>query len=139
MTLKDIISEIERIASAHPQIGEVIPDDIYALSTRKDARYGVFAWTQGQHTGDIYQDVTAWSFTLFYVDRLAAGQSNRLEVQSVGCQVLQNVARTLAQSMNVGAYTIRCFTQRFADDCAGAYMTLTVSAPNDSTCEQSFN
>ena len=139
MTLLDLIHEIEGIAKTQPQVAEIIGGDIYRLNERADALYGVFAWTQGQHTSDIMDDTTAYSFTLFYVDRTTADKSNTAEVQSVGIQVLTNILRTLiSKSVGVGLATFQPFTERFSDECAGVYCTVTLTVDNDYNCEQTF-
>lgn len=140
MTLLDIINKIEAVAISQPQVNEIVPNDVYLLNERANALYGVFAWTQGQHVLNIYNDVTAYTFNLFYIDRLTADHKNKAEVQSVGVQVLSNVLRSFADDLvNVGEARIQPFTEKFADECAGVYCTVTLSVPNDTTCEQTFN
>ena len=140
MTLLDIISKIEAVAISQPQVNEIVPNDVYALNERASALYGVFAWTQGQHVLNIYGDVTVYTFNLFYIDRLTADQKNKTEVQSVGIQVLSNVLRSFEDDrVAVGEARFQTFTEKFADECAGVYCTVTLSVPNDTNCEQNFN
>lgn len=139
MTLLDLIHKIEETAKSQPQVGEVIGGDIYRLNERADALYSVFAWTQGQHTLDVMKDSTAYTFTLFYVDRLTADKSNTAEVQSVGIQVLSNILRFLmSEGVGVGLATFQPFTERFSDECAGVYCSVTLTVLNDYNCEQTF-
>ena len=138
MTLLDLIKKIEDVAVVQPQVKEVIPSDVYKLNERADALYGVFAWTQGQHVMNVYEGMTAYTFNLFYIDRLTADQKNKTEIQSVGLQVLGNILRTFAPLMGVSTARFQPFTERFADECAGVYCTVTLTVPDDTSCEQLF-
>ena len=101
--------------------------------------YGVFAWTQGQHVMNVYEGTTAYTFNLFYVDRLTADEKNKTEIQSVGLQVLGNILRSFTDYIGVSDARFQPFTQRFADECAGVYCTVTLTVPDDTNCEQIFN
>ena len=139
MTLLDLIKKIEDVAVTQPQVKEVIPSDVYKLNERADALYGVFAWTQGQHVKNIYEGTTAYTFNLFYIDRLTANQKNKAEIQSVGLQVLGNILLSLSTYIGVSEARFQPFTERFADECAGVYCTVTLLVPDDVSCEQLFN
>ena len=138
MTLLDLIKKLEDVAISQPQVNEIVPNDVYQLNERAAVMYGVFAWTQGQHVKDIYNGTTAYTFNLFYVDRLTADQKNKTEIQSVGLQVLGNILRTFAPLMGVSTARFQPFTERFADECAGVYCTVTLTVPDDTNCEQLF-
>ena len=138
MTLLDLIKKIEDVAVTQPQVKEVIPSDVYKLNERADALYGVFAWTQGQHVMNVYEGMTAYTFNLFYIDRLTADQKNKTEIQSVGLQVLGNILRTLMSYIDVSEARFQPFTERFADECAGVYCTVTLTVSDDTSCEQLF-
>ena len=138
MTLLDLIKKIEDVAVTQPQVKEIVPSDVYKLNERADALYGVFAWTQGQHVMNVYEGTTAYTFNLFYIDRLTADQKNKNEIQSVGLQVLGNILRTLMSYMDVSEARFQPFTERFADECAGVYCTVTLTVPDDTSCEQLF-
>lgn len=138
MTLLDLIKKIEDVAVTQPQVKEIVPSDVYKLNERADALYGVFAWTQGQHVMNVYEGMTAYTFNLFYIDRLTADQKNKTEIQSVGLQVLGNILRTLMSYIGVSEARFQPFTERFADECAGVYCTVTLTVPDDTSCEQLF-
>ena len=50
MTLQDTIRAIELVASGQPSVNMLVRSDIFRLNAAPDARYGVFAWLQNQHT-----------------------------------------------------------------------------------------
>lgn len=139
MTLQDTILAIEKVAANQPDVHMIVENDIFRLNSYADAKYGVFAWTQGQHTASATSGLISYTFTFFYVDRLTADKSNQIEVQSVGIQTLDNIIKHLyALEMYAGSYTFQTFNQRFLDECAGVFTNVTLEVPAGSTCPDTF-
>ena len=140
MTLSEVIRVIEITASKQPAVNMIVENDIFRLNEAPDARYGVFAWLQGQHTGAVGDSLIRFRFTLFYADRLTADMANQVEVQSTGVEVLTNILRELdRQGVTVAdQYTFRTFNQRFHDDCAGVFCDVTFAVPVGSVCGEGF-
>ena len=140
MTLKEAIKVIEEVASRQPSINMIVENDVFRLNAKADARYGVFAWLQGQHSTSIESNTLSLQFTFFYVDRLTEDKSNQLEIQSVGIQTLDNILRKLDDlGMWVSNnYTFQAFNQRFLDECAGIFSNVTIDIPISSVCPESF-
>lgn len=137
MTLAQVISAMKAAALAQPAVTMVVDNDIFRLNARPAATYGVFAYTQGQHSGTADGSLHRFAFTLFYVDRLTEDDGNEIEVQSVGISVLENIIRTLAdEGIFAEDYTMQTFTQRFLDECAGAFANVTFEVPVDSLCAE---
>ena len=140
MTLVELIKTMEVVASHQPSVNMVVENDIFRLNSKSDARYGVFAFTQGQHTASIGSSLVNYAFTLFYVDRLKNDRSNQIEIQSVGIQTLDNIIRRL-DDLGISAdtgYTFQVFNQRFLDECAGVFCSVNLSVPVGSACPESF-
>ena len=140
MTLKEAIKVIEVVASQQPSVNMIVENDVFRLNAKADARYGVFAWLQGQHSTSIDSNTLSLQFTFFYVDRLTEDKSNQLEIQSVGIQTLDNILRKLDElGMWVSNnYTFQAFNQRFLDECAGVFTNVTIDIPISSVCPESF-
>lgn len=140
MTLLNVIQALEGIARRQPAVAMVVPNDVFRLSAIPDARYGVFAWTQGQHRERLAQGLLNVSLTLFYVDRLTADRHNELEIQSVGIQVLGNILRGAEAAGIYVADTVRytTFNQRFEDECAGVFCAVDLEVPVDWLCPEEF-
>ena len=140
MTLKEAIKVIEVVASQQPSVNMIVENDVFRLNAKADARYGVFAWLQGQHSASIDSNTLSLQFTFFYVDRLIEDKSNQLEIQSVGIQTLDNILRKLDDlGMWVpNNYTFQAFNQRFLDECAGVFTNVTIDIPISSVCPESF-
>lgn len=140
MTLQQVIRTVEVIASKQPAVNMIVRNDIFRLNEAPDARYGVFAWLQGQHTGSVGESLVRYSFTFFYADRLTADLGNQVEVQSTGVEVLTNILRVLDQrGISVAdRYSFRTFNERFHDECAGVFCDVTLEVPAGSLCPEGF-
>ena len=140
MTLLETIKAMEVVASKQPSIKMVVQNDVFRLNNKADARYGVFAFTQGQHTTSVDSNLITYAFTLFYVDRLKNNRSNQMEIQSVGIQTLDNIIRSLDE-MGISAenyYSFQVFNQKFVDECAGVFCNVNLSVPVGSVCPEYF-
>lgn len=140
MTLLETIRTMEVIASRQPSIKMIVENDIFRLNTRADARYGVFAFVQGEHSTAINSNEITYAFTLFYVDRLKNDRSNQIEIQSTGIQTLDNILRTLDEAGIYAetGYSFQVFNQRFVDDCAGVMCRVSLSVPLTGICSDQF-
>lgn len=141
MTLQQVIKAVEMVASQQPSVNMIVQNDIFRLNSVADARYGVFGWTQGQHSASVDSSLFTYSFTFIYVDRLMDDMSNQIEVQSVGMQTLDNILRSL-DDMNIYAgasYSFQTFNQRFVDECAGVFCNVTLQVPVSQMCSEEFD
>ena len=130
MTLKEVISTIEAVAAQQPSVNCIVRHDVFRINSLPALRYGVFAWLQNQHNGRVASGMMSYSFTFFYVDLLNEDGSNRIEVQSTGCEVMGNLLAILDEiDIAVDSYTIQPFNQRFTDECAGVFCNVTLSVP----------
>ena len=140
MTLLELIKAMEVVASKQPSVKMVVENDIFRLNALADARYGVFAFVQGQHSTLVDSNLVTYAFTLFYVDRLKNDRSNQIEIQSVGIQTLDNIIRKLDDLgiYSETSYSFQVFNQRFIDECAGVFCNVNLSVPVGSECPESF-
>ena len=139
MTLLEFIKILEGVASAQPAVNMVVQDSVLRLNDNPADRYGAFVWTQGQHSEGMGNDYRIFRFSLFYVDRLLHDRSNQTEIQSVGVEVLSNVIRTISEEFEVVTdWSIDTFTQRFTDECAGAWATVAFLVPIGGVCPEIF-
>ena len=139
MTLAQLIRLFEGIAKKQPSINMIVQNDVFRINSAPSLKYGVFAWTQGQHSGSI-NGMQAYSFSLFYVDRLLEDLSNQIEIQSVGCETMGNILRTLAEEydIEVGNYSIQPFNQRFTDECAGVFCNVSFQVLPTMVCPELY-
>ena len=141
MNLFATIDNIKDIGLSQPNVRTAVEGDIYSvMNTTKELKYGVFVITQGQHRSD--DNFNYFSFNFFYVDRLVDDlESNRLQIQSIGIQQLDNIIKTFSDEYYVDLnadITFNTFTQKFADECAGVYCNLTLEVPKDYYCGETY-
>lgn len=140
MTLYQVISLLKAIAQRQPNIRTVGEGNIYdALNANPSVDYDVFFITQQTHTQD--EDFDHYNLTLFYVSRLDNNlDENRLQIQSIGKEILSNVIHTFENetSCELGTTSYTMFTQRFADECAGCYAQVIIDLPVDYLCEELY-
>jgi hypothetical protein len=141
MTLRDVILAMERLAASSPAVNTVVGNDVFEINALPSVKYGVFAWTQGEHRADVSAGLIRYSFTLFYVDLLQNDGANRLQIQTAGIQMLGNLLLQLDAEDIVtdGEVTFRSFNQRFTDECAGVYTNVTLLVPMDTTCAENYD
>lgn len=139
MTLEETIRTLEAVALQQQSVAMVIDNDIFKLNTIPNAKYAVFAYTQGEHLTSVSGDLATYRLTLFYVDRLLADKSNQTQIQSTGTQVLRNILTMMSElDFQVDNMPIQPFTQQFVDECAGVYCTVAIGAANGCECMPGF-
>lgn len=139
MNLLQTIRLIERSAALQPGVRTIVRNDIYRLNACPDVDYGVFAWLQSEHTSEDGSSIISYNFTFFYADRLTTDKANELEVQSQGIETLENILRSLpALGLYPAGYSFRAFNERFSDECAGVYCTVTLDAGKDTLCATAY-
>lgn len=140
MTLYELIHELNAIALRQPNVRTAKEGNIYdALNANPSIKYGVFFTTQGTHTDDEMWD--RYNLTLFYVDRLQSDlEDNRLQVQSIGKEVLRNIILTFCDRYEIEypIVSFTTFTQRFSDECAGCYAQVELELPKDLICYEEY-
>ena len=140
MTLAQVIRIFEKVAMQQPSLKMIVRSDVFRLNSAPSLKYGVFAWTQGQHSGNV-NGMQTYNFTFFYVDRLKDDKGNQIEIQSVGCETIGNILRTLSEEydIEIGNYSIQPFNQRFTDECAGVFCNVSLSVLPTLTCNEIFD
>ena len=133
MTLKEIITKIKKVAKKQRNIGYVGEGDIYTLNSLPNIDYSVIFITQSNHS--ITTDLCEYNINLFYVDRLFGDDANRLDIQSHGITIINNIINELsATDIDVDVeypISFTTFTQRFTDDCAGVFATIKITTDNE--------
>ena len=140
MTIMEVVNELNRIALKQPNIRTVGEGNIYEwMNANPSVKYGVHFITQGIHTDE--QTMDRYSLTLFYIDRLQSDlDDNRLQIQSIGKEVLHNIILTFCDFYEIEYPTVSytTFTQQFADECAGTYAQFILDIPMDLLCAEEY-
>lgn len=140
MTLYNIVSILKAVAASQPNIRTTTDGSVYdALNTNPAIQYDVFHISQTNHREDENYDY--YGFNLFYISRLEDSlEDNRLQIQSIGKEVLSNIIRTFSENFGIDYPTITYFpfTQRFNDLCAGVYCSIQLDVPKEIWCADDY-
>lgn len=140
MTLYQVVNNLKRIALTQPLVRSTGEGNIYDfMSANPKIEYGVFFITQQTHTSD--ETFDHYNLVLFYADRLVNDlEDNRLQVQSIGKEILDNIIKTFVEYYDAeyDIISFTTFTQRFADETAGAYAQITFDIPKDYICIEEY-
>lgn len=140
MTLWETVMKLKEIGMRQPSVRSTGDGSIYDyLNTKGNNKYCVFFISQTTHRED--DRFSYYGFNLFFVDRLDnTMENNRLQIQSVGKEVLSNVIRTFSDTYNADYDTIRFtpFTEKFADECSGVFATVELQIPLDYICGEEY-
>lgn len=131
--LKKIIYYLVKGAKEQPNLKTVLLHDILRLNHLPNIKYGSFVIETEQ--AQQVQNVMRFTFLLYYVDRLTSDKSNMLDAQSTGIDVLNHILVGLPEEVDVISTTYRVFDQKFKDECAGAWVQVTLDLPIEYTCE----
>lgn len=140
MTIQEIINILQKIALTQPNVSSVGEGDIYdTLNTEASTRYAYFFITQNRHQQTEVTD--RYSLNIFYIDRLTDDKSNKLQIQSIGKEVLGNVFNTFCEDFDIEVPTIeyQVFTERFSDYCAGVYATVAFEVMREGSCADYYD
>lgn len=132
MTLHEIINKLKDIAINKPNINYVGDGDVYTLNSLPNLDYSVFFITQNAHSID--GNTIIYNLNLFYIDRIADSEDNVLNIQSDGILQLTNIINTLVFSEDAdvdGEINFVPFIQRFSDNCAGVYCSVSFVCDNN--------
>lgn len=140
MTLANIIETLKMIALKHPNVNSAYEGNIYdILNAKPDNKYASVVITQQSHTTDEIYD--HYGFVIFYVDRLVDDmEGNRVQIQSCGKSMLGNIITAFCNEFEAECdnITYQPFTQKFADETAGVYCTITIDTVKDVYCAERY-
>lgn len=140
MTLFNLIHTIKHIALNQPNVRTFIEGDIYEnLNSNPSVNYNCICLTQSNHTTN--GDFSQFGFNIFFVGRLVDDmEDNRLQTQSIGIEVINNILKVLEEVYDIeySNPTFTTFTERFADECAGVYCSVTLITEKEIYCAEGY-
>lgn len=140
MTLYEIVDILKKIALDQPNIRSASDGSVYdKMNTNPSVQYDVFHISQTNHQEDFEMDY--YGLQLFYISRLEDSlEDNRLQIQSIGKEILGNVIRTFCENFAIDYPTITYipFTQKFNDLTAGVYCNVRLEVPKDLVCADDY-
>lgn len=139
MTLYEVVNSLQEIALNQPTVRTTGEGSIYTfMNGSPKTKYCVVFISQTTHRQDEQFDY--YGFNIFFIDRLSDANgidNNRLQVQSIGKEVLRNIILTFCEENDCGYSEIRYYpwTEKFVDSCCGVYASLELEIPIDYLCE----
>lgn len=125
---------IEKLTELGKELGikTVFVQDIYQINNNPDISYPVLVIESDEtrETLDLWQ----YRFRLTYIDILAEDQSNLIDIQSTGMELLSKLLRNIPENWNLTSSSYRTFLQRFNDECSGVYCWITLEVPKEDIC-----
>lgn len=136
MNLFQLIHTIKNTAGKANLVSSVKDGDVYENLNSGTQTYPVVNVT----IDNITKDETGTSnvtMNIFYIDRLEDNCRNKTQVQSSAVTVLEQIMNKLEdeQAFDFTSKTFYPFTEKFADLCAGSYVTCTLDLQLDTLCD----
>lgn len=140
MTLREIIKTIEHYAGLYTDANYIVETgNIYDISKNNyEMKFPAFCCSQEPpHT--YRNDMIQYSFVLLYTDRLVSNRSNTIEVESTA---IESITKTIAALSKLSMIDVEydtdvnTFTERFSEECAGAYINIKITTTLDSICAE---
>lgn len=126
MNLQQLLHKIESFAKQQKFVNSVTIGDVYEnWNGNPDKKYGALNIDIPQLI--VNSNMQQMQVYLYYADRLAHDHSNEYEIKTTAELVLNNVINYCAELGDITeGWTINFFTQQFADELAGGYVSFYV-------------
>ena len=126
MNLQQLLHKIENFAKQQKFVNSVTIGDVYEnWNGDPDKKYGALNIDIPQLI--VNSNMQQIQVYLYYADRLAHDHSNEYEIKTTAELVLNNVINYCAELGDItDGWTINFFTQQFADELAGGYVSFYV-------------
>lgn len=140
MNLKNVVDIINHVSMTQPNVRQFGEGSVYDLNSNPSNKYANIVLTQREHTET--EQTFIFNFVIFYVDRLVDDlESNKLQIQSHGIEVLSNIFKTLEQDYDFEIFEkiYTPWTQRFTDECCGVYVNVRIEVYKDLICPELYD
>lgn len=137
MNLFNIINTIKSTCISYKGVQEFNYGDIYEFENSKMRKYVNMNFTLQNLSNDVDSDGMIVNGVLFCVDRMTDNGDNKLMVQSNCTDILKKVLVRLTEnnlSWTLSGETYEVFSEKFADLCAGAWVTFSIEVGEDIIC-----
>ena len=138
MILSELNKLLMNVARSSYLVNETFCGDVYTINS-KENKFGCFVATPMKAVKD--NGIIEYTYVLYYIDRLTKDEANIDDVQSDGVSVLKGVIDYIGQNgVEVeNGYEFILFRQKFSDWCAGAYVNVHMSVPDNDCSDGVFN
>lgn len=132
MTIKDIVKTIEQISLSHIFVKMFNEGDVYEFMNNGEKEYGIVNLNIDQIERET-DSILKLYCSLIYIDRLTEDNDNKLDIWSIGTNVLQQIILKLEEKGLIvnGDYIFNNYTEdEFQDLCAGVYTNIDIQFKN---------
>ena len=140
MNLYDVLNKLSDIANKHKLIGSYHNGDVYRIMNSAKNTYPVVVFTVDKLQN--YQDYSTLNAYMYFIDRLTDDEDNKINVQSNGINVINDIVNKLCEINEISVPTplqYTFFTEKFGDMCCGVYANVSIQFNNYSNCCDNFN
>lgn len=128
MNYYNLLRTLKSLSNTHSLVNDYAEGDVYEYMNSGMHKYPCVFMTMNNITSD--SESTNYNFTMFYIDRLISDGSNKINVQSIGVQVIKQILSKLFDiypEIEISSTEYTPFTEKFADDCAGVFCQISLS------------
>lgn len=128
MNYYNLLRTLKSLSNTHSLVNDYAEGDVYEYMNSGMHKYPCIFMTMNNITSD--SESTNYNFTMFYIDRLISDGSNKINVQSIGVQVIKQILSKLFDiypEIEISSTEYTPFTEKFADDCAGVFCQISLS------------
>ena len=128
MNYYNLLRTLKSLSNTHSLVNDYAEGDVYEYMNSGMHKYPCVFMTMNNITSDT--ESTNYAFTMFYIDRLISDGSNKINVQSIGVQVIKQILSKLFDiypEIEISSTEYTPFTEKFADDCAGVFCQISLS------------
>ena len=129
-----VVSKILNLASKQNFVQEVHYGDAIDWLGSGDHKYCSFCVVE-QPNNQFGDQFNIFNFVLYIVDRLEEDNSNLLEVHSNTKTIGEHLLRTMPDDWTIVNQSFTPFKYKFADLCAGNFVTISLQVPVEFVCE----
>lgn len=143
MNYKRLIENIKYIAGNHKLINSCESgDNIYDLNNMDEKIvYPIMYFIDQPHQLD--NIMNKYNFIFYFVDRLLDDNSNKIDIHNSAIKALNDIVLEideLQQTESDKPIAVTLFTAKFADECAGGFIEISIQTENDnSDCTSLIN
>lgn len=128
----EILKDIKAVFLSHPDVNEYMYG-VYKLGDTKNIKYPIVALTK-ENISNVNNSILSMTFNILYADRLTDSRDNMEYIEATGESVILeclNYIRNCGHKIGItDVFSIRPFTEQFADNCAGVVTTITIQFPS---------
>ena len=129
-----VVSKILNLASKQNFVQEVHYGDAIDWLGSGDHKYCSFCVVE-QPNNQFGDQFNIFNFVLYIVDRLEEDNSNLLEVHSNTKTIGEHLLRMMPDDWTIVNQSFTPFKYKFADLCAGNFVTISLQVPVEFVCE----